>query len=204
MSIDTWETVAGEVEDELKVSRSTFLAIAFPVAGEDAFQERLLQIQKQYFDATHHCWAFRLFQAGSVLQRSADAGEPSGTAGRPILGAIESAGLHDVGCVVVRYYGGVKLGTGGLARAYAGAVNHALDALPRAERVAWARLRVEVDYGAVGGVQQLLPAHEATVLEQLYSDTVTYVVQVPEANLEALRAALLELTSGKVRFVGES
>src|SRR5437764_1072106 len=112
---DHYRTIAARVAARIKVERSEFLAIAFPAASEEEFFAELARIEKEHFDATHHCWAFRLF---SGRERSSDAGEPSGTAGKPILGAIDSARFHDVAVVVVRWFGGVKLGTGGLARAY--------------------------------------------------------------------------------------
>src|SRR4051794_41980037 len=110
MSPDSFTTLAERAEFRQKIERSDFLGIAFPVASEDDFFAELQRIQKKYFDATHHCWAFRLRERS----RSSDAGEPSGTAGKPILAAIEGASLHEVGVVVVRWYGGVKLGTGGV------------------------------------------------------------------------------------------
>lgn len=117
-----------------------------------------------------------------------------------MLTTLLHSGLGDIAAVVTRYYGGVKLGTGGLARAYAGAVNDALESLPRAERIAWAALTVEVDYAAVSGIQQLLPAFEASATDQTYAETATFVLQVPEAQLAALRTALLDLTNGRAVF----
>src|SRR5205809_1087732 len=106
---DHYRTLTAPAQSRIKIERYEILCIAFPVGSEEAFFEELTRIEKKYFDATHHCWAFRLF-AGR--ERSSDAGEPSGTAGKPILGAIETAGLQDTGAVVVRWYGGIKLGTG--------------------------------------------------------------------------------------------
>jgi uncharacterized YigZ family protein len=137
---DHYSTLAREVEAEIRVQRSRFLAIAFPVASEDAFVARLDEIRSAMFDATHHCWAWRLFEGDR--SRSSDAGEPSGSAGRPILQAIVSAALHDTAVVVVRWFGGVKLGTGGLARAYRDAAAAALEAAPRDERWLYERLSV--------------------------------------------------------------
>lgn len=190
MSSDTWETVAGEVEDELKVNRSTFLAIAFPVADEETFQARLLQIQKQYFDATHHCWAFRLFEEGSVLQRSADAGEPSGTAGRPILGAIESAGLHDVGCVVVRYYGGVKLGTGGLSRAYRDSAHAALAKGKRIRRFLYADVVVEVPFARLNDAYRLVAPPDALLASESFGDQNHFTFRVRRSLLDTFTRRL--------------
>src|SRR5438477_1517406 len=112
--LDHYLALAERAEYRHKIERSDFLGIAFPVMSEEEFFGELQRIQKQHFDATHHCWAFRLRERS----RSSDAGEPSGTAGKPTLSAIEGAELFEVGVVVVRWYGGVKLGTGGLSRAY--------------------------------------------------------------------------------------
>ena len=116
--MDHFRTLAGPAEFRQKIERSEFLGLAFPVTADDEFFAGLARIEKRFFDATHHCWAFRLFAGGELRARSADAGEPSGTAGKPILAAIEGAAFHDVAVVVVRWYGGIKLETGGLARAY--------------------------------------------------------------------------------------
>src|SRR4028119_1126266 len=116
---DHYRTLAGPRELSHKIERSEFLGLAFPVTSEEEFFAVLERAQKKYFDATHHCWAFRLF--AESRSRSSDAGEPSGTAGKPILAAIEGAALHDLGVIVVRWYGGIKLGTGGLGRGERGA-----------------------------------------------------------------------------------
>src|SRR5438876_12438305 len=112
---DHYRTLAAPAEFRQKIARSEFLGVAFPCASDDQFFDELKAIEKKHFDATHHCWAFRLL---ANRQRSSDAGEPSGTAGKPILSGIEGADLFDAAVVVVRWFGGVKLGTGGLSRAY--------------------------------------------------------------------------------------
>jgi uncharacterized YigZ family protein len=125
-----------------------------------------------------------------------DAGEPHGTAGRPMLTALLHGGVGDVAAVVTRYYGGTKLGTGGLVRAYGGAVQQALLSLPRAERVEYAELEVGVEYPHVAAVQQLLPAHEAEVLAQEYLERVRYRVRLPAPNADEFTARLRDATRG--------
>lgn len=189
---------------ELLIERSRFIATLAPAATTDDATRFIRQVSAEFADATHNCWAFVVGPPGSTSHIGmSDAGEPHGTAGRPMLTTLLHSGVGDIVAVVTRYYGGIKLGTGGLARAYAGAVNHALDSLPRAERVSWSRLTVTLDYAAVGAVQQLLPDFEATALDQAYAGEVTYVLQVPEARKAALRAALLEATSGRATFTDE-
>ncbi|HEY8182022.1 MAG TPA: YigZ family protein [Thermoanaerobaculia bacterium] len=136
------------------MERSEFLGIAFPIASEDAFFEALGAIAKRHHDATHHCWAFRLFDP--PRSRSSDAGEPSGTAGRPILTAIEGADLANVAVVVVRWFGGIKLGTGGLSRAYREA---ALETLGRSEivdRYVYDRVHVIVPFDRLSDAYRLV------------------------------------------------
>ncbi|HSN67822.1 MAG TPA: YigZ family protein [Thermoanaerobaculia bacterium] len=140
MEGDHYRTLTESVQAEVRVQRSRFLALAFPIAGEAAFEAALASIRRERFDATHHCWAWRLFDP--ERSRSSDAGEPSGSAGRPILQAIQSAELHDIGVVVVRWFGGVKLGTGGLARAYRDAAQEALRSAAIQERWIYERISV--------------------------------------------------------------
>ena len=155
MSVDSFQTIAAPAPFRQKIERSEFLALAFPVTTDDAFFAELARIEKQHFDATHHCWAFRLFDGGTVRQRSSDAGEPSGTAGKPILSSIEGASLHDTGVVVVRWYGGVKLGSGGLARAYRDTAVQALVSASIITRYLCERFTVEVPFASMGVAYRL-------------------------------------------------
>lgn len=186
---------------ELVIERSRFIATIAPAPTPDDAAAFVREVSAEFAEATHNCWAFVAGPPGSTGHIGlSDDGEPHGTAGRPMLTTLLHSGLGDIAAVVTRYYGGVKLGTGGLARAYAGVVNHALDTLPRGERVSWAKIQLLVDYGAVGGIQQLLPAFEASVLDQEFTDTVRYVLQAPANREAALRAALMELTNGRAIF----
>jgi uncharacterized YigZ family protein len=182
------------------IERSRFIATVERVsspAEAGAFVER---VRAEFPDATHHCSAFAAGAPGDTGQVGmSDDGEPHGTAGRPILTVLLHSGVGEIAAVVTRYYGGVKLGTGGLARAYGGTVALALETLPRAERVTFVRLAVEVDYAAVSLVQQLLPAHEAVAEAQDYGEAVRYVIRVPEERAAAFRAALLDGTRGRGR-----
>jgi uncharacterized YigZ family protein len=129
-----------------------------------------------------------------------DAGEPHGTAGRPMLSALLHAPVGDVVAVVTRYYGGTKLGTGGLVRAYGGGVQAALAALPVTERIEYASLIVTVDYARLTAVQQLCAEHEAEVLNQEFAAQVRVTLRVPDGNAGRLRTAVLDATRGQARF----
>jgi len=185
---DHYRTLAARAEHRIKVERSEFLGIAFPVADEDSFFAELHAIEKKYFDATHHCWAFRLF--AEERARSSDAGEPSGTAGKPILSALGE--LYDVGVVVVRWYGGVKLGTGGLSRAYREAAAAALLEAPAVERYVYERVRVVVPFEAMGTAYRLVNAPDVVLAGENFGETNEFEFDVRRSMVEAFVRTLRE------------
>lgn len=191
MSDDHFRTLATRAELTLKIERSEFLGIAFPIASEDQLFAELERVQKRHFDATHHCWAFRLFAEGR--SRSSDAGEPSGTAGKPILAAIEGAAVHDVGVVVVRWYGGVKLGTGGLSRAYRETAAETLRNATLLDRYVYQRLTVIVPFDAISNVYRLVDPPNVLLIEQRYGEENEFVVDVRRSVVDAFRSRLIEL-----------
>ncbi|MEA2488766.1 MAG: hypothetical protein QOH21_558, partial [Acidobacteriota bacterium] len=176
MQPDHYRTIPEPAEFRHKIERSEFLGIAFPVTTEEAFFEELTRVQKKYFDATHHCWAFRLWTDGR--SRSSDAGEPSGTAGRPILAAIEGAEVHDVGVIVVRWYGGIKLGTGGLSRAYRDTAAETLQAAPRLDRYVYERVSIIVPFDALGTVYRLIHPPDILLAVERYGEENEFIFEV--------------------------
>ena len=189
MSADHYRTPAAVAEFRQKIERSEFLGIVFPVAAEEQFFEELQRIEKRHFDATHHCWAFRLWGGRT---RSSDAGEPSGTAGKPILSAIEGADLHDCGVVVVRWYGGVKLGTGGLSRAYRETAAEALRATPRLDRYVYTRFVLEVPFEILGTVYRLVAPPDVVLVAEHFGESNTFEFDVRESMAEAFGTMLKE------------
>jgi uncharacterized YigZ family protein len=195
MSEDHYRKPADRVELSQKIERSEFLGIAFPIATEEAFFAELERVQKQHFDATHHCWAFRLF--ADTRSRSSDAGEPSGTAGKPILAAIEGAALHDLGVIVVRWYGGVKLGTGGLSRAYRETAAATLRRVTAVDRYIYERVAVIVPFDATSNVYRLVSPPDVLLVAQHYGEENEFVFDVRGSVLSAFEARLGEL---RLRF----
>jgi uncharacterized YigZ family protein len=189
--VDHYRTLAEPAEFRHKIERSEFLGIAFPVTSDEEFFAELERIQKRHFDATHHCWAFRLFAGGRT--RSADAGEPSGTAGKPILAAIEGAALYDVGVVVVRWYGGVKLGTGGLARAYRETAAETLRLAKPLDRYLYQRIRVLVPFDSLGTIYRLVHPPDVVLAEERYGDENEFFFEVRLSGAEGFRRRLGEL-----------
>ncbi len=181
----------GEARTEIREKGSVFLAVMGPAADEAAARDLLARLEREFPDATHHCWAWRLGEP--PRERSADAGEPAGTAGVPILQVLRGAGLADVMAVVVRWFGGVKLGKGGLARAYAAAAREALQTLPVVSRAPTVRLTLEVPYDKVGAVKRLIRPPEVELAAEEYGAAARLVLVVHEERREALREALADL-----------
>jgi uncharacterized YigZ family protein len=178
-------------EGEVKEKGSRFLAVVEPVADETAARGALDALRHRYADATHVCWAWRIGVEGR--ERSSDAGEPSGTAGVPILRVLAGRGLSDVLAVVVRWFGGTKLGKGGLARAYAAAVKAAIEHLPTAEVLSKVRLQMELPYELHGAVQRLVHPPEVALVAEDYGEQVRLTIEVEEQRLAAVEEALASL-----------
>ena len=191
MTADHYKTLAEAAEARIKIERSEFLGIAFPIATDDEFFAALARIEKKYFDATHHCWAFRLFH--EARQRSSDAGEPSGSAGKPILNAIETAGFHDVGVVVVRWYGGIKLGTGGLARAYRDGAAEVLALAQPLDRYVYERITVIVPFDQLSTAYRLVQPPNVVLVEERFAQRNEFVFDVRTS----LAASFLETLTEK-------
>ncbi len=152
---DSYHSISARAEGIFKDNGSRFIALAFPVETEEEVKAIVSGIRKEYHDARHHCYAYRLGLDGDVW-RASDDGEPAGSAGRPILGQIDSAGLRDVLVVVVRYFGGIKLGIPGLIRAYRTSASDALAKVPVTEKIAGRWYRLEFGYAQMQDVMKLV------------------------------------------------
>jgi putative IMPACT (imprinted ancient) family translation regulator len=198
---DRYFSVDTGPEVELRVLASRFAAQAFRADDDDVGRALVDAIRRRYHDASHHCWASRLGEPGAVVDRADDAGEPGGTAGAPILAAIAHAGLHDTLVVVTRWFGGTKLGTGGLARAYGDAARAALEAAPRRELWREAVIVVECNWPDVGAVEAVL-AREGRFVRRCTRDFAAaprFEVAVLRGREGALRDAIREGTGARAR-----
>ncbi len=182
---------AGSADAEIREKGSRFLAVIGPADGEEAAKAGLAAVARRFPDATHHCWAWRV--GAPPRERSSDAGEPAGTAGVPILQVLRGAGLSDVLAVVVRWFGGTKLGKGGLARAYAAATREALQTLPVAVRVPAVRLALQLPFERVGAVKRLIHPPAVELASEEYGQEARLVLVVQEQHQMALREALADL-----------
>ncbi|MCB0763840.1 MAG: YigZ family protein [Flavobacteriales bacterium] len=165
-SLDLYRTLAGEGEGTLREKGSRFIAIAFPMEDEAGFAERLSLVRKQHATARHACFAWVL---GTDRSRANDDGEPSGTAGRPILQQIHAAGLITCGIIVVRYFGGTLLGKGGLVRAYGGAARIALQDAGAVERMMRTTVEVSCGYAVFDAMRIEVEQQQGAVIDATYA-----------------------------------
>ena len=196
MESDSFLTLAASAEAQTREKASVFLAYAAPVETEEEAREILALRGKAMWDASHHCSAWKL---RSGVARANDAGEPSGSAGAPILAAIEGAGLTDCMVIVTRWYGGTKLGVGGLVRAYGDAAAQALAAAPRRTGTRAARLSVRYPYAHTAAVMRVLARAGAAGVEHGYAESGeagTVAFSVPASAEETVRDELREATAG--------
>lgn len=174
-----------QVEEVIKGSRFITRVIFAPdVSGAKGF---IKQLNQQEPEATHHCWAYIVGNPKSTtLMACSDDGEPSGTAGMPMLNVLKYAEVGDIAVVVTRYYGGTKLGTGGLARAYGGGVKLALDSLPTQERVFTEKYNLSCNYDLQPQIEYLLKEHQAVINQTHFSAMVDFQVEVPQDQADSL------------------
>lgn len=176
---------------ELSERGSRFLATLVPVTDPEEAQRALAAAAERDAGATHHCWAWRLGAAGAA--RSSDAGEPRGTAGAPILAALGGAGVSDALVVVSRWFGGVKLGRGGLVRAYAGAARAAIAAARLEPRLPTTELAIEAPFAAVGAIKRMVRPPEVALLSEEYGELARFVLAVADARRSEVEAMLRDL-----------
>jgi len=186
-------TPAGYGEGEYDEKRSRFLGKVWSVSTEEQAREKLEATRKQYHDARHNCFCF-LLRDGTV--RYGDDGEPQGTAGQPMLGVFQGAGVTDLCCVVTRYFGGILLGTGGLSRAYAAAAKAALEDAGIVRMALWHAYRIPCDYPRFERVKRLLEQHEGVIESVDYGADVRIVALLRADAVEPFLAALREMSAG--------
>jgi uncharacterized YigZ family protein len=187
---------ASEARCEIMVLNSRFIATAGPAMTMGEAKELLRRIREEFPDATHHVPAFVIGHGNSTLTHCHDDGEPSGTAGRPALAVLQGSGLGDTAAVVTRYFGGSKLGTGGLVRAYGDAVRAVLAILPRARKVATHTILVVVPYNGFERSRRLLLAHHGQILSQEFGAEVTLNARLAVNEFEAVQSALRDAFNG--------
>lgn len=196
--LEKYLSVAGETQTEKIIEKSRFLTTSRHVESEDEAREFIAETSKKYADATHNCYAYISDKLGNFL-RFSDDGEPQGTAGMPILEVIKSKRLVEVAVVVTRYFGGIKLGAGGLLRAYSGCAAENLDAAAKVLYETCSELKVTVDYPLVDVALRFFGEANADLINTEYLNEVNFTVAVKKAEEDAFISSLLNRLCGKVK-----
>ena len=185
----------------LQVANSRFYATAGLVQTTADTKQFINTVRTEFPDASHHVYAFRLGFGNTVTEGMSDAGEPTGTAGPPILAILRGTNIGDVIVVVTRYFGGTKLGTGGLVRAYSDAARQILSELPIAENIPMQSLRFDCPYTYFESVKRLISSHNGEMLDVAYTEQVTLTVKIAANDAGSFVTALSDLTAGKIQPV---
>ena len=194
--LKTYRTVEQLGQDEVVIEKSTFIGYAKPVENEEAALAFIQEIKKKHRDATHNVPAYVLGEHNEV-QRCNDDGEPSGTAGVPVLEVLKKENIRNVAIVVTRYFGGIKLGTGGLVRAYTKGAKIALESAKIITRVLYQTVIVSVDYTLLGSLQNQLKLKQYGIQDIVYEDVVYLHVWVEEEDVPNFKAQVIEWTNGR-------
>jgi uncharacterized YigZ family protein len=186
---------------EQTIKRSRFMASLAHAPDMDAARAFVAAIKEEFPEATHNCWAFNAGPPGdTACVGLSDDGEPSGTAGKPMLNVLLHSGVGETAVVVTRWFGGTKLGTGGLVRAYAGLVNLGLETLPLRDMVVTRQLAVSLPYPSVTLFKRMLPDFEAEVADEAFSEVAGFTVELPEERVDEFTLAVVELTGGRAEI----
>ncbi|QOL26401.1 YigZ family protein [Thalassotalea sp. LPB0316] len=204
MNNSTYEVAINEVELETVVNRSRFICYLFPCTSPTEFKVRLSACQHEHPNASHHCYAFLLGSpTDSQNYGFSDDGEPSGTAGRPMLASLQGGGVGEVAAIVVRYFGGTKLGTGGLSRAYSLSVRNALEKLKSKTKIPMVQRQLTCQYTQVNDVFYLLEQHQGQLIEQHFDEHVNLTIELPLAQVDRFTNQLETMSSGKLVLTSE-
>ena len=187
---------ARETRVEIRVKNSRFIATLAPAFSVDEARAFITRVRQEYSDASHNVPAYIVGHGPTVTAHCNDDGEPGGTAGRPVLAVLQGSGLGDAALVVTRYFGGAKLGTGGLVRAYGDAARAVLEAAPRAERVPTHTVQMTIPYASYEPLRLLLSAHGGYILDETFAAEVAVTALFPKERLPAFQDALRELSNG--------
>ena len=179
-------TIGGESHGIYKEKGSKFLSFAYPVDNEKEASEHIESLKKVYHDARHHCYAFLLGREGKIM-RTSDAGEPRHSAGDPILNQIRSYGLSDVLVVVIRYFGGTKLGKSGLINAYKKATDDALGKIRPIEKLKFKEMSIRFDYGGLNEIMRLIDMNNLLITAQSYDQEASITIRVRETEFDKVK-----------------
>lgn len=200
--IEEYKVIYQGSESEITEKRSRFIATIHPVDTEESALEFIEKIKKTYWNATHNCYAYTI-GINHELKRCSDDGEPSGTAGKPMLDVLLGDDIHNVAVVVTRYFGGTLLGTGGLIRAYQAAVKEGLSHAMITNKILGNKLLIHTNYNEIGKLQYTASQMDLNILETNYTDIVSMLLLVPDNKMSAFIKKWSTVTNGKEQIINQ-
>lgn len=174
------------IEKELVEKRSKFIATLFYVKNEDEAQTLIKSVKKQYYDARHNCFAYRVVTENGIVERQSDDGEPSGTAGAPLLNILEKNNLCNVLVIVTRYFGGILLGTGGLVRAYSQVALEAVNSASLANEIMGIRAEIEINYTQLENIKYYCKKNDINITDVVYENNVKCCIELTQEDLDKM------------------
>lgn len=199
--MDAYDIPAEPVSFSEEIKRSRFITLLAHTEGVEAARGFVQQIKQQHPTARHHCWAFVAGAPDDSQQLGfSDDGEPSGTAGKPMLAQLMGNNIGEITAVVVRYYGGIQLGTGGLVKAYGGGVQQALRLLPRKVKVPMLQFSLICDYAQLGDIERMVARFDGQLLHTEFQQNITLHLALPHAQVESFRQNLSDFSRGALQL----
>lgn len=192
---------ARRVETEFVDRNSRFVTNAAPAFNVAQAQEFITCIKDKYPDANHHVPVYLIGHGSATIAHCSDDGEPAGTAGRPALAVLQGSGLGDIVVVITRYFGGTKLGTGGLVRAYSDSMRMVLEAMPRAKKVATTTIMFVVPYAMFEPSKLMVYNHDGLIIDQIFGADVTLTVRLIDKHLDSFKDRMVNLSHGNIEFI---
>lgn len=203
MSNKAYPVPRERIRTEEIIKKSRFICDICPVRDKDEAKDFIQAVKKEFPDARHHCSAFIAGPPQTGAMGMSDDGEPQGTAGKPMLQVLQGSGLGDIAVVVTRYFGGIKLGTGGLVRAYSGAVQQGLEVLDVVMKVPMRRINVEICYAQEGMLRRMLPDYSAEIEEQDFGTDILFSLLMPSDFIDKFCADIVEQSNGSAELIVE-
>ena len=196
-----FKTIEKENSAEIVEKKSRFIANIYNVESKEEAEEKIKQIKKKYYDAKHHCFAFSIIEENGITQKSSDDGEPSGTAGKPILDVLDKSGIANCLIIVTRYFGGTLLGTGGLIRAYSEAAKSGIEASGIMEVKKGIQAQIDADYNSFGKIQYMCMERNIIITDTEYGENVHINMIIEESEYAHFQKAVADAFAGRLGII---
>lgn len=209
--MEEFYTIEKNIETEIVVKKSKFIANIFYISESKEAEEKIKEVRKKYFDARHNCFAYRVVEKDNIIEKSSDDGEPSGTAGSPMLNILQKNNLSNILIVVTRYFGGILLGTGGLVRAYSDALLEALEKTQKVKMVLGSELEVILSYNNFENFKYYCKNHEINIISTEYNENIVCKIEIEAGkktefykDYENKRLNLIEYKELNIKYIKKS